>query len=68
VFQKSPFDPRSIATVASEFTLEFNCANYSEDVAAPARHAVEPWCLPRAGMLKLNVDAGFLMMVIWVVE
>ncbi|MCI93699.1 hypothetical protein A2U01_0114997, partial [Trifolium medium] len=28
--------------------MEFNCANYSEDAAAPVRHTIEPWCLPRA--------------------
>ena len=52
---------------AADFTIEFNCANPSKEVAAPVRLETETWCRPPPGMSKLNVDAGCLnlMMAIW---
>ncbi|PNX83574.1 histone H4 [Trifolium pratense] len=58
VFQNALFDPRHIANAAADFTMKFNCANLSIEVAAPVRLAAKTWSRPPSGMSKLNVDAG----------
>jgi hypothetical protein len=73
VFRNALFDPRHIATAAADFTIEFNCANPSKEVAAPVRLETETWCRPPPGMSKLNVDAGclndgYLGFGIWLLE
>jgi hypothetical protein len=45
IFQKNHFDPMRIPYEAADYTLEFNCANWTVDVATPASPIVETWCL-----------------------